>query len=230
MQKIENILGLLKDEKPFALTRFGDGELIGIGNPGHTVARGTQLVSQGLSIALRRAITHEQENYWVGIPCNTCWPQHRWIADQLVRPDYPYRTTAVVLTNRNWERFITEFPSTIGKRTVYWVGGTSHDPTALSELGIRVSSHLKVPDTDAFSHIKDILPLATGFVRSSIVLMSCGPLSRVLSHIWYSHRQDVTFLPVGDVFSPWVKEVYLRCHHSRFPEKVEAHPPCPECF
>jgi len=230
MDKIENILQNLKGEKAFALTRFGDGELLGIRSAGLTVARGKQKVNQQLSNLLREAISHEQENYWVGIPCQTCWGEHRWVADKFVRNDYPYKTTAVVLTNRNWERFIDEFPKTIGFRSVYWIGGESHNPYALSELGIKISSHIKVPDSDAFSEMSNILPLINGFPRKSIVLMSCGPMSRVLTYLWYKTRQDITLLPVGDVFSPWVKKVYLRCHHSRFPDKTDKHPPCPECF
>ena len=230
MEKINDILKLLKEKKNFALTRFGDGELLGIQHVGLTVARGTQTISPALSELLKAAICHEQENYWKGIPCRTCWPQHRFVADQLVRPGYPWRTTAVVLTNRNWERVIDEVPPLLEGRTVYWVGGKSHKPENLKEIGIKISSHLKVPDQDAFASFEEILPLVRGLTAKSVVLLSCGPLSRVLAHQWFMFRQDITFLPVGDVFSPWIKEVYLRCHHSHFPDKVEKHPHCPECF
>ena len=65
----------LKSGIPFAFGRFNDGEMGGIMNEGFVAARGDQRVGSDLREALKSALLHKQENYFVGIPCPLCFPK-----------------------------------------------------------------------------------------------------------------------------------------------------------
>lgn len=123
MEKYNTLIEKLETKTPFALGRFNDGEMLGIWQAGQVVARGDQMVNMELRDKLTEALKHNQKDYWVGLPCGKCFPQHANLAKTLVDPRYPYQTHAVVFTNRHWKNFVEIFPTLMKDRTVYWVGG-----------------------------------------------------------------------------------------------------------
>jgi hypothetical protein len=219
MNKYNILLDKLKNKENFALSRFNDGEVIGMARPGSVVARGDQLVNPTLSKALIDAIKHEQEDYWVGLPCSLCWPEHFSYASNLVRKDYEYKTCAVVLTNRNWRNFIEEFPKTIQGRKVVWVSG---EDQTFDSLSFKVDKSIFVKSKDGWSSYEDIKDSYKELAPNSIVILSCGPLSRVLAKEWFEKRQDLTILDVGSVWDPFTRDVWHNCHTGNLS-------PCKEC-
>ena len=160
MDKYNTLIDNLKNKEPFALGRFNDGEMLGIWQAGQVVARGDQLVSVELRDKLTQALVHMQHQYWVGLPCSKCFPEHSNLAKSLVHPQYPYQTHAVVFTNRNWKKFVDEFPNHINDRNVYWVGGDDQD---ITKLPFTVTEQYKVPKRDAWSEYENTLNLVDGF-------------------------------------------------------------------
>lgn len=212
MDKIYKILSNLREGIPQALSRYNDGEVQGIVQPGCTVARGDQKVSQDLSDALREAIQYQQENYWVGIPCDQCntakWYRH---AIKLVDPNYKYLTKAVVTTNRNWKLFKDTIPEIIRDSTarVHWVSGVDQN---IRKLGFRVDTHIQLPVKNAWSKYEEIKNWGKDFQRGAIVFFSCGPLARVLARQWFQQNPEATFLDVGSAFDPFTRGVLHACH------------------
>ena len=227
MDKIHTIFDMLERGIPFSLSRFNDGEMTGIGHPGSVVARGDQMVLPDLTQKLIEAIQHEQENYWVGMPCSVCWPMHSMIASALVRADYPYLTKAVVLTNRNWELFISRISGLVERYNhVAWIGGSLQH---VDKLPFHVHSTYSVPMQDAWSKYQLLRnrPLTPG----SLTFMSCGPLSRVLAKEWFERCPEATFIDIGSTFDPFTKDLWLNCHKWADTEngRRNAVRPCPEC-
>jgi lysophospholipid acyltransferase (LPLAT)-like uncharacterized protein len=66
IDNMEWLLNNLENNIPFAFSRFNDGEMMAIDQVGCVVARGDQYVDQGLSLVLREALEHKQENYYIG--------------------------------------------------------------------------------------------------------------------------------------------------------------------
>jgi hypothetical protein len=222
MDKINNILDNLREGVPQALARFNDGEAQAIVQPDCTVARGDQYVSPGLSNALHEAIQYEQENYWIGLPCDVCATE-KWYhkIKHLVRPDYEYLTKAVVTTNRNWKLFTEELPKILKNKPVHWVGSKEQQ---LNKLPFKVYNHIHTNSQNAWEQYKDIISWATDIYptrddndvhylgEGEIVILACGPLSRVLVRHWFEKRPNCTFLDVGSAFDPWTRNVWHNCH------------------
>ena len=116
----------IANKTPFGFARFNDGEMMAIDTVGSVVARGDQVVDESLSLALREALKHKQENYYIGVPCSMCYPSYNQLATSIVG-DYEYLTRAVVTTNRNWKKFIDNFPSAASGRRMIWISGNDQD-------------------------------------------------------------------------------------------------------
>lgn len=216
MEKIKDILQNLKHGVPQALARFNDGEMKAIMGTKKVIARGDQQVTTSLRVKLLDAILHRQENYWVGIPCRVCFKRQHLKAKELVG-NYEYLTSAVVTANRNWKHFTSTFPRFVKK--VEYVGGEDHDTRNLEKvLGIRVCHSIKTPMKNAWAGFEkhpEFANLCNHLRGEEVVILSCGPLSRVLACEWFKRRPDCTFLDVGSCFDPWTRNVWHACHKGK---------------
>ena len=226
MQKYNTLIEKLETKTPFALGRFNDGEMLGIWQAGQVVARGDQMVSMELRDKLTDALKHNQNDYWVGLPCSKCFPQHSNLAKTLVDPRYPFQTHAVVFTNRHWKNFIEVFPTLINDRKVYWVGG---EDQTMEWLPFDVTTQYLVPKQDAWSSYSEAKEFIKDFDEGSIVLITCGPMSRVLTKEWYEKRPDLTIIDIGSTFDPFTRNVWHNCHKGWEETGFNLTAPCEEC-
>tara|TARA_R110000824_G_scaffold161410_2_gene336629 strand:- start:2033 stop:2728 length:696 start_codon:yes stop_codon:yes gene_type:complete len=202
----------LSNNIPFGFSRFNDGEMMGIAQVGSTVARGDQVVNKELSMALKTALCHKQENYYVGLPCSICYPQFNKLATQIA-DNSDFLTSAVVLTNRNWKHFIDTFPKAIKDRRLLWIGGDDQDVDNLEELGLTVAKKGLIPRKDSwryYKHIFETFPKI--FEPNDVVCISLGPTARVLTQQWFHKMPDITFIDVGSNFDPFTRNVWHDCH------------------
>ena len=222
MDKINEIVYKIEMGENIALTRFNDGEMMGIDHVGAIVARGDQTVDQLLNIALKNALKHKQKNYYVGIPCNICYPHWNKTAKEIVGEN-KYLTKAVVTTNRNYEFFSKRLPELTTDKRVIWVGGKSHSIRKLRKnVGIDVDMHIRLKDEDCWSDFDTIFDSYKLFHKDDMVLLSCGPMAEVLIHRWFKLRPDVTFMDIGSLYDPHTKNRRLNCHTGNVY-------PCQEC-
>jgi len=213
--EVSRFLSMLKNKIPFAFSRFNDGEMSAfkktdgerIGRTQHTK------IDDNLRDHLIQAMSHEQDNYWVGLPCSTCFPDLHKCAMKYVRDGYPCITRAVGLTNRNWGRFVSEFADSISDRDLYWVGSSDQNLQMMSDVfGMEFKDIIEVPNIDAWTHYDEIKDSYKNFTSGSVVALSCGPMSRILAPEWFSKRPDVTYIGVGSIFDPFTRNVWHSCH------------------
>ena len=137
--EVHKILNLLKENTPFAYSRFNDGEMIAIVNRSGIIARGAQQITPQLADKLTMSLLYEQENYWKGLICKSCFPDLHPMAMKLVG-NYPYLTSAVALVNRNWRTFLIECRQHLQDRKIIWIGGEDQNTDNLNTfLGISIS-------------------------------------------------------------------------------------------
>lgn len=208
---INNIGNLLESNIPFAFARFNDGEIGGLVNKDFIASRGAQIISLNLKNKLLEALTFKFYNYWVGIPCPVCYPEMHTFADNLLG-DYEFKTLAVELINRNYSKFIIEIVPLLKTRNIHWVGGTDQNLKSLLSEGFNIISHTKVPIYNAFSAYEEIRGLYSQFNSNDVIILSAGPLERVLAYEWFKARPDVTILGLGSTFDPWTRGVKYGYH------------------
>lgn len=210
MEKYKKLMQKFRDEEPFALVRFNDGEMKGVQSTGAVVARGDQAINKSLHNNLLRALQHRQEGYWIGKPCSKCFTPLRKLYDEIVSSDYPHQTHATVLINNGrWWRTFDNFCEGVGDRTVVWIGGESQDLSDFEERGIKID-RIKVPEQDGWSIYERLKTISLN--DGEVVVLSCGPMSRVLACDYYSTNPNLTVLDIGSVFDPLTRDVWFRCH------------------
>lgn len=213
---ISKIHNLLENNKPFAFARFNDGEIGGLLNKDFIASRGAQIISLNLKNKLLEALTFKSYNYWVGIPCPVCYPEMHSFANNLLG-DYEFKTLAVELINRNYSKFIIEIVPLLKTRNIHWVGGTDQNLKLLLLEGFNIISHTKVPTHNAFSAYEQIRGLYVQFNTNDVVIISAGPLERVLVYEWFKIRPDLTILGLGSTLDPWTRGVWHRYHNNTLP-------------
>ena len=202
----------LKNKIPFAYVRFNDGEMMGIARVGSVVARGDQYVDQALSKALKDAILHRQENYYIGIPCSICFPAYSKLAKEMVE-DYNLTTSAVILTNKNWKRFADSLPKVMEGRRMLWVSGKDQDPEKLKDYGLDIVKTIRLSNKNSWKHYDELKELVPQFFEpGDVVGISLGPTARILCKYWFEKYPEVTFLDMGSLLDPITKNVWFSAH------------------
>tara|TARA_Y100000310_G_scaffold303962_1_gene342714 strand:- start:102 stop:797 length:696 start_codon:yes stop_codon:yes gene_type:complete len=202
----------LKNNIPFAFSRFNDGEMMGISHVGSVAARGDQKVDETLSIALRESILHKQKNYYIGVPCSLCYPAYNKLALELIG-DYEYTTKAVVTTNKNWKHFMDTFPDAIGDKRLLWIGGDDQDTDALKNVGLNVVKKGLIPRKNSWRYYGHILEtFSKNFQDGDVVCISLGPTARVLVKDWFEAMPNITFIDIGSNLDPFTRNVQHNCH------------------
>lgn len=214
MKKINEILEKIKNNEQLCYIHLNDGEISIIKDSNAVAARGDQKGSPELSTKLMECLKHEQYNFYKGIPCKHCSTRDSYeYAIKYVNPDYEYLTSAVLFTNRNWKLVIDTLPIVLDDKKIIWVSGDDQDLNNLEyETSLICFDRIVTPQKNAFSEYDKIKNEYTNFTSGSVVILSCGPLARVLAKEWFELRPDCTFLDLGSVFDPYTRNVWHSCH------------------
>jgi hypothetical protein len=203
----------LTNNIPFSFSRFNDGEVGGIVQSNFIASRGDQLVNSRLQSKLKSSIQHRQKNYWVGIPCPKCYPKFNYVAEELVG-DYEYKTLAVDLINKNYQKTNSIFKKHFQNKNIHWIGNNEHNTdNFIKEYNIlNFSINTSLPSQDAFSQYDNIKNYYENFSNGDVVLISLGPVERILAQEWFKIRPDVTFIGVGSFFDPLTRNISYGYH------------------
>jgi|GEM_PF-1897409 len=215
--EVDIILNLFKNKKPFAFSRFNDGEMMGIQKIGSLVARGDQYIDESLHIKLIQAIEHVQKNYFIGLPCSNCYPEYYSLAKKLIKQPVEYQLNAVILTNRNWIRFITEFSTVIENQNILWISGSDQNlDFLLMGMKLNIISQLKYYEKNTWSQYNHIKQQYIEFIKNkpevNIVIVSLGPTARVFCKEMFEIDPTRTFVDIGSTFDPFTRNIWHNCH------------------
>lgn len=229
MKNFNTIIQNLKEKKNFSLVRFNDGEMKAIQEIGSIVARNCQIVDRTLHDKLLEALNHKQENYWIGKPCETCFPKYRKSFDEIVNSTYPFLTYAVILCNNgNWKKFINVFNDCCINKNCIWISGHDQDLNKLKIkfANLNITNNIELPIKNCWSEYNNIKEEYKNFKKDDLIFLSCGPLSRVLCYEWFNKRPDCTFLDIGSTFDPFTRNIWHRCHIGKLPFCKECNYEC----
>jgi hypothetical protein len=210
---IDHFIELTAARKPWAFARFNDGEMgLIMRTMGHA-SRGHQKASESLREALLDALVHRQENYYVGIP-SPRFGEARDKAIELLGDDHPTMVESTALTH-HWRTWVDKFPDVIQGRPVTWVVGRGMNIESAPLANAGPTTVITVPSNNAWEFWQKSGGDPARLRNEAIVLMSCGPLSRVLTRRWFERRPDCTFVEVGTLYDPWTRNI-KRKYHRRF--------------
>ena len=227
--EVKMLMGLLEEKTPFSFARFNDGEMGGIQQIGASIARGDQIVNETLHKKLIECMSHEQKNYFIGMPCGTCFPSMRKTANSIVKPDYKYKVKACCITNRNWLYFIKNFKRCLGNRKLNWICGDNQKMDVFYDWGIELDKVIEVPSRNSWSIYDKLVGIVDSFNDGDVIGLSCGPISRILAKEWFEINPTLTLMDIGSGTDPFTKPWWGDCHVGWIETGFNITNRCPEC-
>lgn len=192
---------LLEAGTPFALTRFGDGEL-GILR-GETIGNREFQYDEDeeFQTMLMEAFTYQHPDYYVGIGCPCCIgdKDFRWMRDTS-KQNHWHLTYNNLFVNANYKRFLAEIVPILEQKNALFVGPEE----GRSQLDYSYGFLFPVPHNAWRWAEEYVLKLEKHILGKSptIVLFSAGPLSEVLIHRAMITRPDHTYIDIGSTLDP----------------------------
>ena len=206
--EFEQILNDLRNRKPFALTRWGDGEWCNIDKVIGTNCDGSFYYSD-LGDRLLEIVSEKQDYYMASFDRKTPdadvnfskYPQE-WIS-------------ANVLHRASIDGKLDIFVEAISNLNVFYVGNKH-----LKNMSF-INNFLTIPEKNVWKfkdtvmkHIKENIVDN----ESKVFLFSAGMASNVFIHDLWNYNKNNTYIDVGSVFDPYVGR-FTRQYHKKVYER-----------
>lgn len=217
MEKCSILYNKIINDSPFCFVKMNDGECSIMNNPSEKtiVSRGDQQGSELLSNKLKEVLKYQHPNYYVGLPCNSCYNFNLNI-DTEDKSSLNY-LNANILINSNVNKTIDVLSSHLKNKYVVVVTNNLMigNINKLKLLNISVEKTIQISDKNAFDNdyerIKDswqTLP------NSAFIIFLCGPIGRVLAYEWFKQNTSFTCLELGSLFDPLLKNRSYSYHQN----------------
>lgn len=200
---LQHIQSMLRERIPFSLSRYGDSEMMILDNtPVNTLFKGgINFQRQAhLRTALKESLTHNQENYFVGVVCPCCVGEKKSFAmKQATSLDDSKLTWANLFVNANFSYFQKSIVSEFSAYNITMVS-----PGDVSNLPLLVDYHYSI-GSDAWIHNEDVCDKLIDQLEEEehhhLVLLSAGPFANILCHRLFSRFPHNTIIDIGSVFN-----------------------------
>jgi len=235
----------LLSKQPFAFAHHNDGEFTFIQkylsgqHDDFWFGRKQHQYDKALAQRLKAAVEYQAPNYYVGVPCSICRPDHRKTADELV-PDSEHKVPAMSIHHN-----LSFLPAMLGQlrgRQIFFLVNEYQSLDVFKQLGIEVkkSRVTIVPYLNSYEMYEQLEHKK--FPEGAVVVMTCGMLAKILLPVWYKANPDTTFLALGSAMDDLIQpqKMKFRLFPGEFPftrnlKKYrsflfgrKAH--CPECY
>jgi len=208
-------LNKIKNDDPFSITRFGDGELSiiegkylnllnkGNGEFAYDPNDKKYDISREL---LTESFTYLEKNYFVGIACKCCVGDEKYnYMKSLSKQNEDNLTWANIFVNSNYYRFVNKLLPALKDKKVHIV---CHETANIDKLPFEVEMVYKVK-SDAWINNLDLIDVIKGRIgdrniEGEIFLISAGPFANILVQQLHKYNNNNTYLDIGSVLDGYL--------------------------
>jgi hypothetical protein len=214
-KEFEKILNLLESNTNFAISRFGDGEMMIIEKTPLDISGKKEFVynpkkNEDFRARLEQSFIQKENNYYVGIPCNCC--SNDDMVNKCVSLVKSNITFANIFVNYNYKNF-DSILKVLSKRKVCLV---SSERASLKNLPFKVEKHFKCSDNVMNDlYIVDQIKryISEENVTSSVFLFCSGPLANILSYELFKFNNNNTYIDLGSTLDKLFYNKPTRRYH-----------------
>ena len=199
------ILNKLKEGRPFAFSKYADGE--------YEILRNNKITNcdnwtfdpslHGKhQKELLKSFKYEDDGYYVGISCPCCVPlEHvKWMRDN-VGVNGNNITWANIFVNGNYPDFKKYFISEFANHDIILVATEKGDA---KKLPFKVEEHIKIGGTAWKENYNLLEELPKKNYKNKVFLFSAGPLGNMLAAKMWKENKNNIYLDVGSTLNPWL--------------------------
>jgi hypothetical protein len=217
-EDISNIYKRLKEKKPFAFSKYADGEYkILVNEPitncdNWTFCPETHKAEQSL---LLESFKYTHPDYVVGISCPCCQPVEHvdWMkktaraknltwANLFVNSNYDFFTREIIPLFSSWDKEVFLFANEEGLGKDLPFNVTKYFPL-----------NMKAWQEPFLSHWIEIGEKRAKNTEGALFLFSGGPLGNILSYKLHQANPLNTYIDIGSTISPWIVGSNRDYHH-----------------
>lgn len=211
-------LNKLKNKENFAISRFGDGELMiieGIGLDLLSKGAGEFAYDQNNTIynksrhLLSKSFTHKSDDYYVGIACKCCVGDEKYnYMKALSEQNEEHLTWANIFVNSNFNRCISEMLPELNNRKVglicHEASNTDNLPFNIYDnLIFKVKPNAWVENLYLIDEIKELIK--NNNYNDVVFLISAGPFANILAYELNNYNNNNTYIDIGSVLDKHLK-------------------------
>jgi len=206
---IEHYLQLLNENKPFSLSRFGDGEVLCMFPNGwlHQNCDGSAFLPE-LKVPMMQIFKNKYPYYHCLLDCSFDLNGDKF--NEFLEhtcPDMPLYN-GEVLQGLSFDGRITEFTEAISMHgNPVFVGGSHFENIHLLKGFKNIPFYLQVANKDSFKNVDVILQrISDLFLQGQrMFIFSCGYTSKILIDTLYPYiGEDATMIDAGSLFDPYL--------------------------
>ena len=200
-------LDKIKNNQPFALSRFGDGELIIMDNKPidlRNAKNGEFRYDPNISdyyhvrSKLISSFVSRNNEYYVGIACPCCVGQEKYLyMKRKSKQDEEHLTWANIFVNSNYQKFLDYFIPEMSNHNIILV---VNNKANVKKLPFNVEKVYYV-GTDAWYLDYDVIEKIRNDYNNSknkVFLFAAGPLANILVYeLWFYMNKDNIYLDIG---------------------------------
>ena len=209
-KKFRNDLGIiikkLSNRKPFAFSKYADGELSILVNK--SINNGefwfNPNTDQESRDDLIKSFRFNHKNYYVGIACPCCIggpPVHNWMKQNSNQQE-DHLTWANIFVNGNHEYYVKNMIPVYEK---YEVVVVSNNKSNIDALPFKVKKHFSIGKNawiKDYPIIEDIKTyIDNNDIKSHLFLFCAGPFGNILAHKLFEHNDLNTYIDIGSTLN-----------------------------
>lgn len=200
----------LKERRPFAFSRFGEGELRILTGELRRYPEFRFDPTDPAYVFLRERLMdsfrYRSGNYLVGIPCPQCVGEEKFLwAKRTSGQAESQLTWATLFANSNFGYFADEVVPLFAQYTVFLVCHKSADVKALPFAVARewrVENNAWRTDYNLWHRVAEFT--ARKNVRGALFLLCAGPFANILAHQLHMRAPENTYIDVGSTLDPYL--------------------------
>lgn len=204
-EELEKFYFKLKNKKPFAFSKYADGEWAII--QGHDIGNGEFNFKRGEGSELYRqklidSFKYKNAEYYVGISCECCQGKNHLLMKEESGQDEANLTYANLFVNTNYPLYVNNFIPEYKNHKIYLI---ANEKSKINNLPFKIEKFYPIGDTAFINNYDLIEKIKLENIKDSLFLFCAGPFGNILSHQLFESNPNNIYMDIGSTLNPWLQ-------------------------
>ena len=202
--EIYKLFSLFKNGKPFAFSKFADGEWAAILNEdlNNSEFCNNSNTPQFFRDALLNALKFKDSNYYIGTCCPCCNGDRAKKMRDLSGQDYHHMTFANVFVNSNYDIYKKIFIEEYKNYDIHLIANKN---SKIKNLPFKIEKFYPVGFSAWINDYNLIEEILNTNPKDKLFLFCCGPFGNILAHQLLLNNKENIYLDIGSTLNPWLE-------------------------
>lgn len=202
--EIYRLFSLLKNGKPFAFSKFADGEWAAILNEdlNNSEFCNNSNTPQFFRDSLLNSLKFKDSNYYIGTCCPCCNGDRAKKMRDLSGQDYHHMTFANVFVNSNYDIYKKIFIEEYKNYDIHLIANKN---SKIENLPFKIEKFYPVGFSAWINDYNLIEKILNTNPKDKLFLFCCGPFGNILAHQLLLNNKQNIYLDIGSTLNPWLE-------------------------